>query len=689
LDLKLDLNKPGTLEEEGEPVPVRWRRWVRRRRRKHFEDESSGVVRELTGSALHPHFAHQYKDVGIVGGQLSEEHIVCEGWLFRRKGNAWTTEWSILVRSGTGKVCLLFCPSREDANLKGMYRPSKKTPFLTNKEPPMSSYLFRSMKEFDRKSCFGLGSARAGEGMLLRTTSPSDTRLKSGVFGKAGALRIKILTGQNLRVVDTKDGRKPPDTFAHLAVQHGDRVFHKSTHVVKHSFEPRWDRKFMVQDVFDEFTEVRVTVYHARGLLGDRPIGTTKFKLRDMSVPNTGRDAYLRNLELLPPNQLDADAVPMGNVTLKMNWLKGNEADADEALNYDRDDEELIDFLTQSNELHDYHDPEVDAEEAEKEAAREVGGPSSKSGITTEDSLSAGTSEPKRGDYQLRVHVIEARGLVGRDAGGTCDPQVTIKWNGREMSSSQKNKQNSPVWDENVFVVAKDMQPEVLKRSQIEIRVMDIDLLSSNDLVGLYSLDAAFLYYQPNHELYRQWLVLSAPYEAREGGLFDEDSRGGAQGYLLLSLTLLGPGDKPAVHPEDDQEADKQAIHSAILMPPQIKRELVFVRVGVHRAYGLPDMNGPALFGRREEGGNLESYVRVQFAGNAPKTRRIKSNSAAWNTEFWIPVWLPSVGQQITFYVCDHEWIGEVCPHLQSGFPKALASLRSAPPCPRIDKPTP
>ena len=30
----------------------------------------------------------------------------------------------------------------------------------------------------------------------------------------------------------------------------------------------------------------------------------------------------------------------------------------------------------------------------------------------------------KRGEYQLRVHVIEARGLVGRDAGGTCDPQV-------------------------------------------------------------------------------------------------------------------------------------------------------------------------------------------------------------------------------------------------------------------------
>ena len=77
---------------------------------------------------------------------------------------------------------------------------------------------------------------------------------------------------------------------------------------------------------------------------------------------------------------------------------------------------------------------------------------------------------------------------------------------------------------------------------------MDIDLTSSNDLIGLYSLDAAFLYFQPNHELRLTWFVLSAPYEARRGGLFTDDAKGGAQGYLLLSLTLLGPGNTRALH---------------------------------------------------------------------------------------------------------------------------------------------
>ena len=160
----------------------------------------------------------------------------------------------------------------------------------------------------------------------------------------------------------------------------------------------------------------------------------------------------------------------------------------------------------------------------------------------------------KRGEYQLRVHVIEARGLVGRDAGGTCDPQVYVKAFGKERRTSTKNKEVSPVWDENVFIVAKDIDYDTLSSTSVELRVMDVDLLSSNDLVGLYSVDCAFLYYQPNHELHRQWLVLSAPYEARKGGWFEADARGGAQGYLCVSMTLLGPGDTPVVHDDDEDD---------------------------------------------------------------------------------------------------------------------------------------
>ena len=109
---------------------------------------------------------------------------------------------------------------------------------------------------------------------------------------------------------------------------------------------------------------------------------------------------------------------------------------------------------------------------------------------------------------------------------------------------------------------------------------MSSDLLSSNDLVGLYSVDCAFLYYQPNHELHRKWLVLSAPYEARKGGWFEDDARGGAQGYLCVSMTLLGPGDTPVVHDDDDDEAPQANADGtitplaplALLMPPQMKQ---------------------------------------------------------------------------------------------------------------------
>lgn len=42
---------------------------------------------------------------------------------------------------------------------------------------------------------------------------------------------------------------------------------------------------------------------------------------------------------------------------------------------------------------------------------------------------------------------------------------------------------------------------------------MDVDLLTSADLVGLYSIDCSFVYYSRDHQINNKWLVLSAPHE--------------------------------------------------------------------------------------------------------------------------------------------------------------------------------
>ena len=85
--------------------------------------------------------------------------------------------------------------------------------------------------------------------------------------------------------------------------------------------------------------------------------------------------------------------------------------------------------------------------------------------------------------------------------------------------------------------------PLVSPSPQIEISIYDKDLIGS-DLIGSYHLDTSYLYYQTSptgkpHTLYREWLVLTAPFEARQGGLFMDDSKVGSAFTICLALPCL------------------------------------------------------------------------------------------------------------------------------------------------------
>ena len=108
-------------------------------------------------------------------------------------------------------------------------------------------------------------------------------------------------------------------------------------------------------------------------------------------------------------------------------------------------------------------------------------GSSGKDGDPTRD-LESGLSVAElsqltapRGEYQLRVHVVEARGLVGRDAGGTCDPQVQVSVFGQTRRTSQKSKETNPVWDENIFIVGKDVDQQTLAADVVKLEVTDVE----------------------------------------------------------------------------------------------------------------------------------------------------------------------------------------------------------------------
>jgi hypothetical protein len=71
-------------------------------------------------------------------------------------------------------------------------------------------------------------------------------------------------------------------------------------------------------------------------------------------------------------------------------------------------------------------------------------------------------------------------------------------------------------------------------------------------------------------------------------------------GYLKISIAIVGPGEKVKVHDEDAERAAEIAketaagsdIGSLCLTTPTMQKEWKFLVVKVHRAEGLPVMDG-------------------------------------------------------------------------------------------------
>ena len=265
-----------------------------------------------------------------------------------------------------------------------------------------------------------------------------------------------------------------------------------------------------------------------------------------------------------------------GELVLRVAWVKPTAEELEAAAGVD------VDESAELGEYVDEDDPnggggggggddDDEAAAAERAKAEEA-----------EETLVA--NPPKRGDYQLQVHVLEARDLVGRDLNGASDPAVFVSAFGETKRTTSKDVDTNPIWDEQLFFSAKDIDEDGLNSTQIELKVYDMDTFNKNDLIGQFAIDTLQVYYRPGHELWKKWVALSAPYSARRN-LIGEDERGGIQGYLKVSCVLLGPGDKPEIHEPDEEEDNSN--DSAVLMPPALKRELMFLRVGVVKAKKL------------------------------------------------------------------------------------------------------
>jgi hypothetical protein len=272
----------------------------------------------------------------------------------------------------------------------------------------------------------------------------------------------------------------------------------------------------------------------------------------------------------------------------------------------------------------------------------------------------------KDGDYQVIVHVIEARELKAENLDGTSDPVVYIECFGQKRNTQVIKGVTSCVFDETfIFNLAK-MDKSTIEDGIIRVACKDSGLLG-NTMIGAYVVDATLIYtMNKDHEFYRQWVPLMDDSDPEDVGV---------QGYLKISITMVGPGEKPKTHDEDAERAAEIAkeamagsdISSLVLHAPTITKEWKYVVCKLYKCEGLPVMDGKIGVGiiSAQEAGT-DAFCQLSVGGAKPlktKVKTVKGGSRKminpiFCTELWYPISVPTTTQVIKLSVWDEDKTG-------------------------------
>eukprot|EP01032_Pedospumella_encystans_P021181 gene21181-24041_t len=266
--------------------------------------------------------------------------------------------------------------------------------------------------------------------------------------------------------------------------------------------------------------------------------------------------------------------------------------------------------------------------------------------------------EFKNGDYQLKVHIIECLELLPLSGAGIVDPIVFVEILGHKLHTKQKKKCNSCIFDECFTIPLPHMNQSMIEDGTIAISVLDcsssLSSLMSNNTIGTFNTDLEAVYQSPNHEAYRQWIPLFSA------------NRPGITGKMMITLELLGPGDKPAVHDRkaeliEEKKKRKRAgpeISPSLTLVAQFPQKLSFLVVEIFRAEGIPVMD-KSMFGGKMVN-HIAAHVAVEFDRHErvhtdrAKLTRSHYNDVDYLTALWLPFMEPSFSNRIQLRVVEH-----------------------------------
>eukprot|EP01084_Bolivina_argentea_P271456 461903_1 len=97
------------------------------------------------------------------------------------------------------------------------------------------------------------------------------------------------------------------------------------------------------------------------------------------------------------------------------------------------------------------------------------------------------------GFFQIQVHIIRGSDFVeGKDFNNACDPVVVVEILNKKRTTKVLKKQLNPYWDQ-ILYFEFDLQPNELSKGKCLIKVYDFDMISFNDLIGIFQFDLAWI----------------------------------------------------------------------------------------------------------------------------------------------------------------------------------------------------
>ena len=227
------------------------------------------------------------------------------------------------------------------------------------------------------------------------------------------------------------------------------------------------------------------------------------------------------------------------------------------------------------------------------------------------------------------VHIIEARDLRGKDSNNLSDPYVVVSCHGQSQRTEITRDQVNVLWDRMFVFQDVILNKDEFERENIHVQVFDANVIMRNELIGQFSFGFQKVWSQPKpteHQYYRKWVILTDPEDAFE-----------QMGYLLCSVTVLGPGDKPPTHIEGElPEAE-------VLRPPPgigTHRRGYNMMVKIYRGEEVPAVDGGA--------GTSDPFVSFKFNGIVMRTQpEAATNAPEWNTLLMFPVFTPCLSDNI------------------------------------------